>query len=246
MTDPHSSPYGKSEFPTTRWSRVARAADGEDSGARAALAELCAAYWYPIYAFIRRKGNDADRALDLTQDYFARLLERRPFAAADPARGRFRAFLLTDCGHFLAHHREREGALRRGGSRRVLSIDASDAEGRYLLEPAHVQTPERLFERDWALALLERVLAGLRVEYEESGRGASFEALKGALTDGRLEAPQAELARRLGTTEAAVQVAVHRLRRRYREALRAAVAATVADQTDVDDEIRSLFAALGP
>ena len=207
-------------FPTTRWSRVVAAGDGAAPEAGEALAELCDAYWFPLYAFIRRKGNGPERALDLTQGYFARLLERRTVAAADPARGRFRSFLLADCSHFLAHERERDGAARRGGGRAVLSIDARDAEGRYLLEPAHEQTAERLFERDWALALLEGVLAGLRAEYERSGRGAVFEALKGVLTDAARSVPQAELARRLGTTEAAVQVAVHRLRKRYRVAPR--------------------------
>jgi RNA polymerase sigma-70 factor (ECF subfamily) len=236
----------KASFPTTRWSRVAAADDADAPVAAAALAEFCAAYWYPLYAFIRRQGHGPEAALDLTQGYFAHLLERRPFAAADPARGRFRAFLRADCRHFLAHRREHDGAHRRGGGRPVLSIDARDAEGRYLLEPAHDRTPERLFDRAWALALLEGVLAELRREYEDSGRGATFEVLKGVLTDGRPPAPQAELARRLGTTEAAVQVAVHRLRRRYRDAVRAAIAATVADEAEVDDELRALFAALGP
>jgi RNA polymerase sigma-70 factor (ECF subfamily) len=233
-------------FPTTRWSRVIAACDADTPDAGAALAELCAAYWYPIYALIRGKGHDPDAALDLTQDYFASLLERRTFVAADPARGRFRAFLRADCDHFLAHRREHDRALRRGGGHHVLSIDARDAEGRYLQEPAHGQTPERLFDRAWALALLENVLAELRREYERSGRGTTFEALKGVLTDGKLPAPQAEMARRLGTTEPAVQVAVHRLRRRYRDALRAAIAATVAGEVEVDDELRALFAALGP
>jgi DNA-directed RNA polymerase specialized sigma24 family protein len=225
---------------------VVRAGDPADPGARQALEELCRAYWYPLYAFVRRQGHAPEAALDLTQAYFARLLERRPFAAADPARGRFRAFLRADCLHFLAHRREHDAALRRGGGRPVLSIDARDAEGRYRLEPTHDQTPERLFDRAWALALLEDVLAAIRREYEGSGRGPTFEALKGVLTDGRLPASQAELARRLGTTEAAVQAAAHRLRRRYRDALRAAIAATVADEAEVDDELRALFAALGP
>ena len=233
-------------FPTTRWGRVVAAGDREASEASEALAEFCDAYWYPLYAFIRRKGHGPDDARDLTQGYFARLLERRPFAAADPSRGRFRSFLLADCRHFLAHEHERAAALRRGGGRPVLSIDARDAEGRYLLEPAADQPPERRFERDWALALLAAVLAGLRREYEDSGRGPTFEAIKGVLTDGRLPAAQAEIARRLGTTESAVQVAAHRLRRRYREAIRAAIAATVADEAEVDDELHALFAALGP
>lgn len=232
-------------FPTTRWSRVVAAGDGAAPGAGEALAELCGSYWFPLYAFIRRKGYGPEQALDLTQGYFARLLERRTVAAADPARGRFRSFLLADCSHFLAHQRERDGAAMRGGGRASLSIDARDAEGRYRLEPSHERTPERLFERDWALTLLEGVLAGLRGEYERSGRSVLFEALKGVLTDGRRPVPQAELAARLGTTDAAVQVAVHRLRRRYRDALRAAIAATVADEAEVDDEIRALFAALG-
>jgi RNA polymerase sigma-70 factor (ECF subfamily) len=232
-------------FPTTRWSRVVAAGDGDAPEAGEALGELCAGYWFPLYAFIRRKGNDPERALDLTQGYFARLLERGTVAAADPARGRFRSFLMADCGHFLAHERERDQAARRGGGRALLSIDARDAEARYGLEPAHEETPERLFERDWALALLEGVLAGLRAEYDRTGRGAVFEALKGVLTGGGRGVPQSELARRLGTTEAAVQVAVHRLRKRYREAVRAAIAATVADEGEDEDELRTLFAALG-
>ena len=158
MTDPSAG----APFPTTRWSRVVAAGDGGAPATGEALAELCAAYWFPLYAFIRRKGNDPDRALDLTQGYFARLLEKGTVAAADPSRGRFRSFLLADCAYFLAHERERDGAARRGGGRAVLSIDAGDAEGRYRLEPAHEQTPERLFDRDWALALLESVLDGLR------------------------------------------------------------------------------------
>jgi DNA-directed RNA polymerase specialized sigma24 family protein len=235
-----------SGFPTTRWSQVAHAADPAAPEARAALAELCGAYWYPIYAFIRRKGNGPGQALDLTQGYFAHLLERGTAASADPARGRFRSFLLADCGHFLAHEREREAAARCRGRLAMLSINANDAEGQYQLEPVHEQTPERLFERDWALALLEGVVAEVRREYEASGRGASFKVLKVVLEAGSSRLSQADMAARLGTTEAATQVAVHRLRKRYREALRAAIAATVADEAEVDDELRALFAALGP
>ena len=167
-------------------------------------------------------------------------------ASADPVRGRFRSFLLADCRHFLAHERERDAAARRGGRLAVLSINVSDAEGKYQIEPIDEQTPERLFEREWALALLEGVLAVLRREYEASGRGASFEVLKVVLEAGSSQVSQADIAAQLGTTEAAAQVAVHRLRKRYREALRAAIAATVADEAEVDDELRALFAALGP
>jgi RNA polymerase sigma-70 factor (ECF subfamily) len=231
-------------FPTTCWSRVAAAAGRDTPEAREALAGLCAAYWYPLYAFIRRQGFDPERALDLTQDYFARLLERGTVAAADPTRGRFRSFLLADCTRFLADCRGRDRAAKRGGGAAPLSIDARDAEGRYAREPSHDQTPERLFERAWALALLDGVLGRLRAEYDRSGRGAAFEALKPTLTDGPRAVPHAELARRLGTTAGAVQVADHRLRRRYRELVREAIVATVADPAEVEAEIRDLFAAL--
>jgi DNA-directed RNA polymerase specialized sigma24 family protein len=225
-------------FPTTRWSRVVAAGELAAPEAHEALASLCAAYWYPLYAFIRRKGHGPDEALDLTQEYFARLLERGTVAAADPGKGRFRSFLL-------AHRREHDRALKRGGGIALLSIDARDAEGRYVLEPSHSRTPERLFERDWALAMLEGVLARLRGEYHDSGRGEIFEALKVALTEDPRSIRQAELAARLGTSEGAVQVAVHRLRKRYRALVREAIAATVADEAAVEGEIRELFAALG-
>jgi RNA polymerase sigma-70 factor (ECF subfamily) len=174
-----------SRFPTTHWSRVAQAGDLASPDARASLVELCAAYWYPIYALIRRKGHDPDAALDLTQDYFARLLEKGTLAAADHRRGRFRAFLRTDCGFFLAHERARAQAATRGGRPAVLSIDARDAEGRYLREPADGRylrepadgaTPEHLFDRAWALNLLDAVLDRLAREYAGSGRSAQFES----------------------------------------------------------------------
>jgi RNA polymerase sigma-70 factor (ECF subfamily) len=236
---------GVDRFPTTRWSRVVAAGGRAAPEARRALAELCAAYWYPLYAFIRRKGHGADETLDLTQEYFARLLEKGTVAAADPGKGRFRAFLLADCTRFLAHRREHDRAGKRGGGVAPLSIDARDAEGRYLCEPADHRTPERLFERDWATGLLEGVLARLRQEYLDSGRGALFEALKFVLTAEPRAVPQAELARRLETSPGAVQVAVHRLRKRYRALVREAIAETVSDEADVDAEIRDLFAALG-
>jgi DNA-directed RNA polymerase specialized sigma24 family protein len=231
-------------FPSTCWSRVVAARDRAKPEAQEALAQLCAAYWYPIYAFIRRKGNGSDQALDLTQDYFARMLKRDTVAAADPAKGRFRSFLLADCTRFLTDAHQHAHAAKRGGGVPPLSIDARDAEGRYLREPSHDRTAERLFERTWALALLQAVLAQLRREYERSDRGAAFDALKVVLTEGPKSASHAELARRLGTTPGAVQVAVHRLRRRYRDLVRHAIAATVDDTVDVEDEIRDLFAAL--
>jgi RNA polymerase sigma-70 factor (ECF subfamily) len=231
-------------FPTTRWSRVTRAGHRAGDDARAALAELCAAYWYPIYAMIRRMGH-AD-ALDLTQGYFARLLEKPVIAAADPARGRFRAFLRADCGHYLGDCRDRQRAEKRGGGRSSLSIDARDAEGRYILEPADDVAPDRLFDRAWALTLLGRAIDRLAADYAAAGRGAVFERLQGVLT-GAGKVPYARVATDLGLTEAAVQQAASRLRRRYRETLRDEIAATLDDPSEeaIEAEIHDLFDALG-
>jgi DNA-directed RNA polymerase specialized sigma24 family protein len=235
-----------SPFPTTRWSRVLAARDPAAPDSRAALAELCGEYWYPIYALIRRRGHPADEARDLAQDYFARLLEKGTLVAANPDRGRFRAFLKTDCGFFLGDCRDREHALKRGGERATVSFDSLDAEARYHAEPADATTPERMFDRAWALTLLDGVLDTLAVEYAASGRGAWFERLRNVLTEGPGALPYAEFARQLGTTEAAVQQAVRRLRKRYRDALRARIAATLdaPDDAAIEDEVRDLFAAL--
>lgn len=239
---PHAS-----AFPTTHWSRVVSAGDAADSRAVEALAELCRAYWYPLYAFIRRKGYDPDAALDLTQDYFARLLERPVLAAADRRKGRFRAFLRTDCAFFLSHRREADAAQKRGGGAAPLSIDARDAEGRYLREPTDDRLgPDRLFDRSWALELLDTTLALLAREQAELGQADRFDALKDVLGGDR-SVPFAKLADRLGTTEAALQAAASRLRKRYRVLLREQIAATLCDPSDeaIDAEIRDLFACLG-
>lgn len=231
-------------FATTRWSLVAAAQDASAPAARQALAELCAAYWFPVYAYVRSRGRDHHAAQDLTQGFFARLLEKNDLAAADRTRGRFRSFLLTACQHFLANQHDHATARKRGGGRTHVPLDFADADGRYSREPADATTPERVFDRQWALGVLDRVLAGLRDEYAESGRARLFDALKGCLT-GATEAGYAGLADRLRMTEGAVKVAVHRLRQRYKDRLRAAIAETVATTDEVDDEIRALFAALG-
>jgi RNA polymerase sigma-70 factor (ECF subfamily) len=232
-------------FPTTQWSRVVSAGDPDSSAARESLAELCGAYWYPLYAFIRRRGHDPERAADLTQDFFARILEKHLLAEADPARGRFRSFLRAVCADFLANRHDWEHAQKRGGGRIALPIDAADAEGQYARELADELTPERIFDRSWALTLLGRVLERLGREYDEAGKAATFAALRDALA-GDADAPShAAVAARLGSTEGAVRVAAHRLRRRYGELLRQEIAATLADPAQVDDEIRDLFAALG-
>jgi RNA polymerase sigma factor (sigma-70 family) len=232
-------------FPTTQWSRVISAGDPDAPLARESLAELCDAYWYPLYAYIRRRGHSPEEARDLTQDFFARALEKGVFAEADPARGRFRSFLRTVCAHFLANRRDWETARKRGGGRTILPIDAASAEGQYARELADDLTPERIFDRSWALTLLGRVLHQLGQEYDEAGKGATFEALRGVL-DGDTEVPSyAAVAGRLGTTEGAARVAAHRLRRRYGDLLRQEIAATLADPAQVDEEIRDLFVALG-
>jgi RNA polymerase sigma-70 factor (ECF subfamily) len=233
-------------FATTHWSLIVAARDGEAAQAEAALADLCRAYWYPLYAFIRHQGHPADRAQDLTQEFFARLLEKDFLGAVDQEKGKFRSFLLAACKHFLANEHDRERALKRGGGRQSVSIDFRDADGRYAHEPAHGETPERLFERRWALALLEQVLARLRGEYEAAGKRRLFGALKSRLTGDAGGARHARTAGELGLSEGAVKVAVHRLRQRYRELLREEIAQTLDDPAQVEEEIRALFAALGP
>jgi RNA polymerase sigma factor (sigma-70 family) len=225
-------------FHTTRWSLIVAAAKPTASS-RAALSDLCRIYWYPVYAFVRRRGHDAATSEDLTQSFFARLLERDDLAGLSPERGRFRSFLLAACRNFLANAHDAAVAQKRGGGR-VLRLE--DAEGRYLREPHHADTAERLFERRWATELIGRVLGRLRDEYHTTGRGQVFDALKGRLTgDG---AGYAEVAAALGTTEGAMKVAAHRLRARYGELLREEIAGTVASPEEVDGEIRSLLAAL--
>jgi RNA polymerase sigma-70 factor (ECF subfamily) len=231
-------------FATTRWSLVAAAGDPAAPRAREALADLCRAYWFPVYAYARRRGHDHHAAQDLTQGFFARLLEKNDLAAADRTRGRFRSFLLTACQHFLANQHDHDTAKKRGGGRAHVPIDCTGADSRTTFEPAADDDPERVFDREWALGLLDRAVGELRAEYAASGRAKLFDALKDALAGGA-DVPYAEKARELGMTEGAVKVAVHRLRQRYRDRLRGLIADTVATPEEVDDEIRDLFAALG-
>ena len=218
--------------------------DGHPAHSREALAELCALYWFPLYSFIRRRGYGAEDAQDLTQGFFAHLLERGIIGTADPVRGRFRSYLLGACKHFLADERDRSQALKRGGGRATLSRDAEQAEARYALEAWHGETPERLFERNWAMTLLRLALADLRTRYEQAGKAESFERLKGFLTVDPPVDSQAAVATQLGSSAGAVRVALHRLRRDYRAALRRQIEQTVASPGDVDDEIRALFSAV--
>jgi RNA polymerase sigma-70 factor (ECF subfamily) len=249
QTAPRSTSSGgelppRPAFVATHWSLVVAAARSDTTRARAALEKLCRAYWLPIYAFVRRQGRSPHDAQDLTQAFFARLLEKNYLADADRARGRFRSFLLASLKHFLANEWARAGAKKRGGRRTVISLDAAGAETACGFELADNTTPEKIFEWRWALALLEQVLRRLREEYTREGKANLFEQLKPTLTEASRTVAYAEIATRLRTTEGAVKTAVHRLRRRYREILRAEIADTVADPGEIEDEIRNLFAAL--
>lgn len=221
----------------------AGADDGTD--AHDALARLCRTYWYPLYAHVRRRGYPPPDAEDLTQAFFARLLERRTVARADPARGRFRSFMLASLDHFLADERDRARAQKRGGGQVFVSIDAAAAEERLRLEPVDARAPDREFDRAWALALLETVIARLRDEHAAAGRAGLLEALSATLVGSRDVQPYAELAGRLGMTEGAVKVAVHRLRKRYRSLLEDEIAQTVDSPEEARDELRYLLAVLG-
>lgn len=231
-------------FRTTHWSIVLAAGGSNSPAARTALEALCETYWYPIYAYIRRQGHGSASAQDLTQEFFARLLERNDLRSVHPERGRFRAFLRASIRHFLSNEWDKAKALKRGGGRRVLSLDFDEGERRYELEPALGVTPEILFDKRWALMLLDRVRDELCNEYRAAKKGDLVERLQPYLTGDHAAAPYAETARALGMTEAAVKVAVHRLRQRFRARLRQEIAQTVASPDEIDDEIRQLFHAL--
>lgn len=233
-------------FATTNWSMVLAAGDAAAPQSRLALAALCQGYWYPLYAFIRRQGHAPEQSLDLTQEFFLRFLEKDFLRSVDRGKGKFRSFLLVACKHFLANERDRALAQKRGGAVKIVSIDPAEAEARYGLEPAHTATPEKLYERRWAMTLLDQVLSRLRQEFSAGGKSKLFEVLKGFLTGERTIVRYAQAAEELGMTEGSVKTVVHRLRGRYRELLREEIARTLQDSSQVDDEIRDLFAALGP
>jgi len=237
----HTLP-GPSRFPTTRWTLVIAAGDPHRREARSALVSLCENYWYPLYVYLRRRGYPADEAQDLTQEFFIRVLEGRYLDRADPEKGRFRSFLLTSLKFFVADEEDRRRARKRGGGM-VVPLEFSSGEERYQREPAHNETPERIFERRWALSVIGRVMERLRSEFVQHGRPEHFERLK-VLLLGQSEAPYAALAREMNTSEGALKVAIHRLRKRYRELFRQEIADTVADPTEVESELRFLAAVL--
>ena len=232
-------------FQTTRWSLVATAGDPDQPEARAALATLCQLYWYPIYLFVRRRGYNAEQALDLTQGFFTRILEKNDLAMADPRRGRFRSWLLGCLKHYLSNELDKAKAQKRGGGKTIIRIDATEAEDRYWREPAHDLTPERVFDRRWALTVLEQAMNELKDECALNGKGELFDALRPSLAGEGQETTYSQIGQRLEMSEGAVKVAAHRLRARYRDILRGHIAETVDNEQAVDEEIKDLFAAVG-
>jgi len=230
-------------FATTRWTVVLAAGRKSDTQARAALEELCRTYWFPLYAYIRRHGHSKEDAEDLTQAFFARFLAKNYLAGLDAERGRFRAYLLAALKHFLANEHDKSQRQKRGGGATLLALDWQDADTRYQIEPADQLSPDKLYDRAWAVTLLERVILRLREENSAAGRAKLFDRLKPFLMVGKGAIPYPPAAADLDLTEGAVRVAVHRLRRRYRELLREEIAQTLAAPRLVEEELSGLFAA---
>lgn len=231
-------------FGTTHWSVVLATGGSDREKAHEALEQLCAAYWYPLYVFARRQGYDAAESEDLTQEFFARLLQRNDLAEVNPKRGRFRSFLLASFKHLLANEYHRQQTEKRGGLAILVSLEREEPETRYRLEPADPVTPETLFERRWALTVLERAVERVREEYAVSEKADLFEALKEFLSNQK-SLPHAAIASKYGISVGAVGVTIHRLRKRYAEVLREEISHTVSTREDIDDEIRHLIAAVG-
>lgn len=239
-----SAGTGGAQFTTTHWSVVLAAGHSSVAGGPEALEKLCRAYWYPLYFYVRRQGQSPHDAQDLTQEFFARLLEKKHLRLADPDRGKFRAFLLKSLKHFLVNEWEKARTQKRGGGQCFIELDAEIAESRYAAEPVQALTLDQVYEKRWAVTLIEAVLARLRESYADTGRLAVFETLKPFIWGEQTTLSCAEVALQLELTEGAVKVAVHRLRRRYRELLRAEIAETVATPGEVNEELQHLIAVL--
>jgi len=231
-------------FATTHWSVVLSAGQPESERYHQALEALCRTYWFPLYAYLRRHGFNAQKAEDHIQAFFASLLEKRGLRLADPKRGRFRSFLLTALKHFLANESAHAQAQKRGGGHKILSLNIENAESQYIREPRDELSPEKLFERSWALAVLDRTMVRLQAEKVAEKKQKLFDCLKVYLTADKNAVPYNEIATNLKMTEGAVKVAVYRLRRRYRDLLRDEIAQTVTTEEQINEEIRDLFAAL--
>lgn len=241
---PAARPRPPARFATTRWSVVLDAGRAEAVEARDALANLCGTYWFPLYAHVRRRGYNSHDAQDLTQEFFARLLERGTLGRADPTRGRFRSFILAVLDRFLQDEWKKRRAQKRGGGRDLVSLDVVAAEQRLELESLDALAPDKAFDRHWAQALLDRVMQQLEDDYRREGKAEMFAALRSTLGGARESQPYAELAAQLGSSEGAMKVAVHRLRKRYRARLESEVADTVATADDVSTELRHLLGAM--
>lgn len=230
-------------FCTTHWS-VVLSTRQKDSRSAEALEALCQTYWYPLYAYVRRLGHNPHDAEDLTQEFFARFIEKGCFQAADPEKGRFRTFVLIVLKRFLANEWEKSRAQKRGGNRTHVCFDTEFAERKYQVEPASPASADAIYERRWALTLIEQTIAQLRREFEEAGKGAEFELLRKFLTADKASINYAQLAADLGSNEGTARVAVHRMRRRYRDVFRQVISRTVASPEEVEDEIRHLMSVL--
>jgi RNA polymerase sigma-70 factor (ECF subfamily) len=240
----NSSVPGSGRFTTTHWSVILAAGCPESPGYRQALQTLCQTYWFPLYAYLRRRGYDRHQSEDYTQAFFASLLERRGLEKVQPKHGKFRSFLLASLKNFLADEWDRAQAQKRGGDRKILSLNIEDAETWYSADPADHLSPEKLFEKSWALTVLKQAMAKLKAEFVAANKQQLFDHLKAYLTTETGSVPYRQVAAKLDMTEGAVKVAVHRLRQRYREIVRQHIAQTVSTPDEVDDEIQDLFAAL--
>lgn len=244
-TPKHASSVGAAaRFPPTLWSIVLAAGETSSPRSREALASLCQTYWYPIYAFLRRGGHPAPDAEDLAQGFFAHLCKNERLSNVGPGKGRFRSFLLASLKNFVVDQSQKSRAQKRGGGRALVSLDAVDAEDRFALEPPDVMDPEKLFERRWALTLLERTLARLQAELQSPDKRERFEVLRDYLLGDPPAETYAEIGRRLGLGEGGVKSAVSRMRQRYRELFREEIAGTVANEEEIEAEIRHVFAVL--
>jgi len=242
---PENAPTSAMGFQTTHWTIILKARDDNDTAARESLATLCATYWYPLYAFIRRQGSTPHEAEDLTQEFFFRFVDRHALSSVQRAAGKFRSFLLACLKNFLANERARAQAQRRGGGRTFVSLNGAEAETRYSVDLADSLTPEMLYERRWAFAVLERTMNELRREYGVKQKSELFEQLQGFLPCGYGTASRADLAAKRGVSVGAIDIAVHRLRQRFGALLRTQVAATVSSEAELDEEIRHLISVLG-
>lgn len=237
-------PSNKPRFATTHWSVVLAAGKSSSPNQKQALETLCQGYWFPLYAYLRQRGYDSHQAEDYTQAFFARILDKHDLQTADPKYGKFRSFLLIRLKSFLSDERDRARAKKRGGGRKILSLGFQNAEDQYALEPAEQLSPERLFEKSWALTVLERTMNRLEKEMAEKNKKKLFEHLKVYLTTEKDVIPYRNTAKELKMPESSVRVAVHRLRRRYRKLLRDEIGQTIADENQIDEEMGHLFTAL--